>query len=101
MFKRRKPMLKTLLALAALLPLSPAALAGQVSDDMTCSEAIAHYERYRQIDTIANGTVLPIDQGTPIRQAGMLNCDADQGSRFETMVKTRDDPQCVIAAYCE
>lgn len=94
-------MLKTLLALAALLPLSPAALAGQVSDDMTCSEAIAHYERYRQIDTIANGTVLPIDQGTPIRQAGMLNCDADQGSRFETMVKTRDDPQCVIAAYCE
>ena len=88
------------LLLLAVLVVPGTAVAQDVSDEMSCSEAIAHYERYRQINTIVNGQVLPIDQGTPIRQADMLNCDGDQSSRFETMVKTRDDPQCVIAAYC-
>lgn len=86
--------------LAVMMMLPSIALAQQVSDDMTCAEAVEHYERNRQIMTIANGQVLPIDQGTPIRQADMLNCDGES-SRFETMVKTKDNPQCVIAAYCE
>jgi hypothetical protein len=94
-------MQRYLITLGGLLLMQSAALAQQVADQMTCSEAVAHYERFRQIDTIVNGEVLPIDQGTPIRQAENLNCNADQGSRFETMVKTTDDPQCVIAAYCE
>jgi hypothetical protein len=91
-----RPFLFTILVAA----MPATAWAQQVSDEMTCAEAIEHYERYRQINTIANGQVLPIDQGTPIRQADMLNCTGN-GNRFDTMVKTRDDPQCVIAAYCE
>jgi hypothetical protein len=86
--------------IAAIVILPSVAQAAQVSDDMTCAEAVEYYERNRQIMTIANGQELPIDQGTPIRQADMLNCDGGS-SRFETMVKTKDKPQCVIAAYCE
>ena len=94
-------MLRYSIAVAGLLLMPSAATAQQVSDDMTCSEAIAHYERNREINTMQDGQVLPINQGTPIRQADTLNCSSDGGNRFETMVKTRDDPQCVIAAYCE
>lgn len=82
-----------------LIPMT-AAFAQQTSNDMTCSEAIAHYQRDREINTRQQGQVLPITQGTPIREADMLNCGSDGSSRFETMVETRDDPQCVIAAYC-
>jgi hypothetical protein len=85
---------------AAALVLPSVSQPAQVSNDMTCAEAVEHDERNRQIMTIANGQELPIDQGTPIRQADMLNCDGGS-SRFETMVETKDKPQCVIAAYCE
>ncbi|HSO48113.1 MAG TPA: hypothetical protein VLQ68_09310 [Rhizobiaceae bacterium] len=91
-------MLKNAMFLSVLLMHSVSAFA-QTSDEMTCSEAIAHYERSREINVKQDGQVLPINQGTPIRQADMLNC-AGNGSRFDTMVPTRDDPQCVIAAYC-
>lgn len=77
------------------------ALADQVSQDMTCAEAVAHYEKNRRIMTINEGQEIPIYQGTPIRQAETLNCSGDQDSRFDTMVPTKDNPQCVIAAYCE
>jgi hypothetical protein len=88
-----------MLAAAMLLPSS--ALADQVSQDMTCAEAVAHYEKNRRIMTINEGQEIPIYQGTPIRQAETLNCSGDQDSRFDTMVPTKDNPQCVIAAYCE
>ena len=91
-------MLKNAMLLSVLLMLPVNAFA-QTSDEMTCSEAIAHYERSREINVKQDGQVLPITQGTPIKQADMLNCSGN-GSRFETMVPTRDDPQCVIAAYC-
>jgi hypothetical protein len=86
-------------AAAMLLPSS--ALADQVSQDMTCAEAVAHYEKNRRIMTINEGQEIPIYQGTPIGQAETLNCTGDQEDRFETMVPTKDNPQCVIAAYCE
>jgi hypothetical protein len=94
-------MLKYSIALTGLLLMPSVASGQQVSEEMTCSEAIAHYERNREINTMQDGQVLPINQGTPIRQANMLNCSSDGENRFETMVNTRDDPQCVIAAYCQ
>lgn len=74
--------------------------AQELSDNMTCDEAIRYYAEHRVIDTTVNGTVLPIRQGTPIQQSGMLLCGVGE-NRFETMVKTRDREQCVIAAYCD
>ncbi len=98
--------LKSLMCIAAIasfgfapMMLPSNAFTQQTSDEMTCSEAISHFERSREINVKQDGQVLPITQGTPIKQADMLNC-AGNGSRFETMVKTRDNPQCVIAAYC-
>jgi hypothetical protein len=92
-------MLKHAFCLAALMGSTNAVLAQDLSDDMTCAEAIDHFERTGEINIMQDGQVLPITQGTPIRKADMLNCTGN-GMRFETMVKTRDDPQCVIAAYC-
>jgi hypothetical protein len=89
-----------ILVIAAFLLPSAASAAGPVSQEMTCAQAVEHYEKFRQIMTINEGQELPIDQGTPIRQAETLNCTSDQENRFETMVPTKDNPQCVIAAYC-
>jgi hypothetical protein len=88
-----------LFAAAVMLP--TIASGAEVSQDMTCAQAVEVYEKDKRIMTINEGQVLPIYQGTPIRQADMLNCSGDQDERFETMVPTKDDPQCVIAAYCE
>jgi hypothetical protein len=88
-----------MLVAAMLLPSS--ALAEEVSQDMTCAQAVEHYEKNRRIMTINEGQELPIYQGTPIRQAESLNCTGDGDNRFETMVPTKDNPECVIAAYCE
>ncbi|MCG6856985.1 MAG: hypothetical protein LJE67_02855 [Salaquimonas sp.] len=74
--------------------------AQELSDNMTCDEAIRYYAEHRVINTTENGTVLPITQGTPIQQAGLLGCGADE-NRFDTMVKTKDKEECVIAAYCD
>jgi len=69
----------------------------QLSEQMTCEEAIAHFAQHGSINTAVNGTVLPISQGTPIAKADLLTC---RGGRFDTMVKTKDKAECVIAAYC-
>jgi hypothetical protein len=86
--------------LFAILAQAVAVNAQELSDNMTCDEAIRYYAEHRVIDTTVNGTVLPIRQGTPIQQSGMLLCGVGE-NRFETMVKTRDREQCVIAAYCD
>jgi hypothetical protein len=90
----------SILVIAAVM-LPAVAFADEVSQDMTCAQAVEHYEKNRRIMTINEGQELPIYQGTPIRQADSLNCSGDGDERFETMVPTKDNPECVIAAYCE
>jgi hypothetical protein len=70
---------------------------------MTCEEAIGYYQEHRQIEINQDGTVLPIDQGTPVREADIRRCseDDDDEGPMDTMVPTKDNPECVIAKYCE
>lgn len=77
-----------------------AAGAQQLAEQMTCEQAVGYFEKNGVIYKTANGNnVLPIRQGTPIRKAGGLRCGHDR-SEFRYSLKTRDNPRCVISAYC-
>lgn len=82
--------------------------AQQVSNNMTCAQAQAHYERNRQIHTrTRSGKILRIYRGVPRSQRHKLFCP-DDGDRiglfddavFPQMVRTKDTSRCVISYYC-
>lgn len=80
--------------------LSPA-WAQAFAHEMTCAQAIAHYEATGMIFVMANDRfAVPIRNGTPINRADTLHC-ADQGqSPRPQSVSTRDVSRCVIAVQC-
>jgi hypothetical protein len=75
------------------------AFAQALSNDMTCAEAVAHYEKHGRIDTNLNGQILPIYGGVPVSERAGMWCDEDEAPT-ETFVKTRDRAQCAISYSC-
>ncbi|MEM6462476.1 MAG: hypothetical protein AAF724_11215 [Pseudomonadota bacterium] len=75
------------------------AWAETVSNNMTCEEAVAHYERDGRIDTIAEGEVVPIFGGVPAAQREELFCDEGEPPD-PTFVKTTDREECAVAYKC-
>ena len=75
------------------------AWAEALSNDMTCDEAVAHYEEHGRIDTNVDGQVLPIYGGVPVSERAGMICDEDDAPS-ETFVKTKDKEQCPIAFSC-
>jgi hypothetical protein len=89
-------------SLAALLMilLSKSATAVTLAEDMSCEQAIRTFQSNGVIYKRAQGgQVLPIRQGKPIRLAEGLSC-SHNSARFVYSLKTRDNPRCVISAYC-
>lgn len=108
MTKGTRSILVAALLFAGFLAVPTISHAQQVSNDMTCSQAQAHYERNKQILTrTRSGKVLRIYRGVPRSQRHRLFCP-DDGDRldlfdeavFPQMVRTKTTSRCVIAYYC-
>jgi hypothetical protein len=88
--------LAAFLTLALICP----ALAVTLAEDMSCEQAIRTFQSNGVIYKRAQGgQVLPIRQGKPIRLAEGLSC-SHNSARFVYSLRTRDNPRCVISAYC-
>ncbi len=93
--------MRTLLLPATIIALClPAAASAQaISDDMTCEEAVAYYEKNRRIETRDEGQVLPIDGGVPVSQRNDIACDPGE-LPSPILLKTRDKEECAVAYSC-
>jgi hypothetical protein len=71
-----------------------------IADNMTCAQAVSHYERNGRIYKIAHGKdVIPIYLGVPISRRNQLRCDYGQ-VKVPYSLKTTDNRRCVIAYQC-
>ncbi|MBW8638639.1 hypothetical protein K1W69_15695 [Hoeflea sp. WL0058] len=81
---------------AAIMIFQPAATVAQVSNSMTCQQAIKYYERNGRIQTNANGNAtVPIYGYTPASQRSRMGC-----SSSGIQVRTSDKRRCTIAYKC-
>lgn len=89
------------LSLALCLPAPAPAVAQAFANEMTCAQAIAHYEATGTIFVMANERfAVPLRGGTPIGRAATVQC-SDQGQIPRPVsVLTRDVRRCVIAVRC-
>jgi len=86
-------------ALAAGLP--GAAQAQVTSNQMTCEQAIATYERDRRIYIrTSRGEVLPIYKPVPVSERNRLFCHGRESSRKSYGVPALDKRRCVIRYTC-
>jgi hypothetical protein len=77
------------------------ATAQSVTNDMTCQQAIAEYERNGRVYVRQrSGSVLPIYVGVPLSQKNRLLCDFDQFKMYYT-VPTKDKRRCGISWRCQ
>ena len=72
----------------------------RTTDQMTCNQAIATYEKNKRVNVrTRNGQVLPIYGGVPVSQKGRLTCG--RGSvRSGYHVKTTDKKRCSVMYTC-
>lgn len=77
----------------------PTAASAQLSNDMTCEEAVTHFEENGRIETNDNGEVLPIFGGVPVSQRNDLQCE-DNAVPTPTLLKTSDSEECAVAYAC-
>jgi len=71
-----------------------------IADNMTCAQAVSHYERNGRIYKIAHGKdVIPIYLGVPVSRRSALRCDYGQIAAPYSL-KTTDNRRCVIAYQC-
>jgi hypothetical protein len=83
-----------------LLGLCANAGAQAIADNMTCAQAVSHYERNGRIYKIAHGKdVIPIYLGVPVSRRNALYCDYGQ-IKAPYSLKTTDNRRCVIAYQC-
>ena len=88
------------LTLLSTLPAHHATAQG-VTNDMTCQQAIAEYERNGRVYVRQrSGRVLPIYVGVPLSQKNRLLCDFDQFKMYYT-VPTKDKRRCGISWRCQ
>ena len=87
--------------LAAVLAVGSAGpTSAQLADQMTCTQAIAYYEKHGVIQVLANGKfAVPVRVGVPVAKASTLQCDGENEPRAYT-VSTKDAWRCVIAMTC-
>lgn len=72
----------------------------KTTDQMTCSQAIATYEKNRRINVRSrHGQVLPIYGGVPASKKGQLTCGRGR-VRSGYMVKTIDKKRCAVMYTC-
>jgi hypothetical protein len=84
------------IAVIAVLALAGQANAQAVSNAMSCTKAISQYEKYGRINTTTrSGATIPIYEGVPVSQRSSLMCRTTP-----IMVRTADNPSCVIAYKC-
>jgi hypothetical protein len=96
------PKITLALAAAGLMSLGPATpvTAQKLTNDMTCAEAKAQYERTGRVTTRSRGgQILPIYGGVPVKDRFRLSCDPSQ-RKFNKSVVTSDKRLCVIAVRC-
>lgn len=80
----------------AIIIAQPAPTMAQVSNAMTCQQAINYYERNGRIETNANGNAtVPIYGYTPASQRSRMGC-----SSSGIQVRTSDKRRCTIAYKC-
>ena len=80
--------------------LSLPALSQTTTDRMTCSKAIATYEKNGRVYVRnRSGQALPIYGGAPVSKKGQVVCGWDQ-SRSGYRVKTTDNKRCVVKYEC-
>jgi hypothetical protein len=71
-----------------------------IADNMTCAQAVSHYERNGRIYKIAHGKdVIPIYLGVPVSRRNALRCDYGQIIAPYSL-RTTDNRRCVIAYQC-
>ena len=71
------------------------------SDQMTCEQAIATYERDRRIYVRSSGgAVLPIYRPVPLSERNQLFCHGRDSSRSSYGVRTLDKRRCTIGYTC-
>ena len=81
---------------AAFVFVQPAVTMAQVSNSMTCQQAISYYERNGRIETNANGNAtVPIYGYTPASQRSRMGC-----SSSGIQVRTSDKRGCTVAYKC-
>lgn len=91
----------TSLILSMVFLLPNIATAQELTQQMTCEQAVAEFEKNGVVYEERSGQALPIRKGTPIQQANLLKCETTGNEVLETMVVTKDNPQCAIARYCD
>ncbi len=80
--------------------LSATAQAQTTSEQMTCQQAVATYERNGRIYIrTRSGTVLPIYRPAPVSQRSRVNCRPRE-NRTRYNVRTSDKRHCTIGFYC-
>ncbi len=75
--------------------LQPAATFAQVSDTMTCQQAVNYYERNGRIQTRSGNATVPIYGYAPASQRNRLGC-----STAGVQVRTSDKRRCTVAYKC-
>lgn len=79
---------------------SGAAQAQTTSEQMTCQQAVATYERNGRIYIrTRSGTVLPIYRPVPVSQRSRVYCRPRE-NRTRYNVRTSDKRHCTIGFYC-
>ena len=94
-------MIRTTAALAILMASILPAGALSIADEMTCEQAIAHYQAKGVIHVMANQRfAVPIKVGPSIRDAVGVSCPDENQFPRPYSVRTRDAWRCVIAVRC-
>ena len=71
-----------------------------VADNMTCAQAVSHYERNGRIYKISHGKdVIPIYNGVPVSRRNTLRCDWGY-TKTGYSLKTKDNRRCTISYRC-
>lgn len=84
----------------ATMGLQGAAQAQTTSEQMTCAQAVATYERNGRIYVrTRSGTVIPIYQPAPVSQRSQVFCRPRE-TRTRYNVRTSDKRHCTIGYYC-
>lgn len=90
-------------AIVAASILCPAAAMAQstVAGNMTCSQAVATFEKTGRIPIISlSGQSLTLSNGVPMSQRSSLRCGREK-MNAAYILKTRDNPRCAVFAHCD
>jgi hypothetical protein len=91
----------TFLAAGALLSAASLAHAQQLAEEMSCAQAVVHYEQNGSIYVMTKRKfAVPVTVGTPIGQADTVYCTGSGAQPRPQTVRTRDKRRCAIAVRC-